>query len=169
MEPRNCSATTAKGSPCRRTALPDTEPPLCVSHVGVNGRKSKLSDELTSELVLMLRAGNYVVTACAAVGISRRTFEMWCGRGEPEYQTFRKRVEKARAEGEARNVAAIARAATKDWHAAAWLLERQHPERWARPTQRGLTDVPDVPEHDIDPLDAIDAPVVSLEGRRTRS
>jgi hypothetical protein len=30
-------------------------------------------------------------------------------------------------------IALVAHAAQRDWRAAAWLLERQHPERWARP------------------------------------
>jgi hypothetical protein len=30
----------------------------------------------------------------------------------------------------------VATAARRDWRAAAWLLERQHPERWARPEAR---------------------------------
>jgi hypothetical protein len=70
------------------------------------------------------------------VGIHVTTFEKWMQRGAEEevgpHRELRDRIERARAEGEARNVALIAKAATDSWQAAAWLLERQHPERWAR-------------------------------------
>jgi hypothetical protein len=50
-----------------------------------------------------------------------------------DFREFRERVGQARAEGEARNVAIIANA---DWKAAAWMLERQHADRWGRPGVR---------------------------------
>jgi hypothetical protein len=141
-----CSATTAKGRACKRAALPGTEPPLCVSHVGGKvGRKAALTDEVADRIVQLLRAGNYVETAVAAAGVGRATFYEWLGRGDPDgtvgadepFRAFRERVDHARAEGEARNVALIANAAATSWHAAAWMLERQYPDRWGKPgTQR---------------------------------
>jgi transposase len=112
------------------------------------GRKPGLSDEIADRLVQLLQAGNYVETACAAVGIGRSTFYEWLERGDPAgsaaadapYRTFRERAEQARGEGEARNVALVARAATSDWRAAAWMLERQHPERWSKPKLRDSED-----------------------------
>ena len=47
---------------------------------------------------------------------------------------FREAVMRARAEAEAQRVAQIARAAPVDWKAAAWALEQESPERWARVT-----------------------------------
>jgi hypothetical protein len=53
------------------------------------------------------------------------------------FRAFRERMEEAKARGEVRNVAVIAKAATDgSWAAAAWLLERQHPERWGKPSVR---------------------------------
>jgi hypothetical protein len=137
----NCTATTAKGKPCKRSALEGTDPPLCVSHLGGRvGRKTVLNAELTDRIAQMLRAGNYVEVACAAVGVNRCTFYDWYARGEEGvpglYKDFRERVDQARAEGEARNVALVAKAASRTWQAAAWMLERQYPERWGRPSQR---------------------------------
>jgi len=39
-------------------------------------------------------------------------------------------VEKAQAESESRDVALIAKAASEDWRAAAWRLERKSPRRY---------------------------------------
>jgi hypothetical protein len=52
------------------------------------------------------------------------------------YRELRERIHQAQAEGEVRNVAQIAKAATDSWAAAAWLLERQHPTRWGRVSTR---------------------------------
>jgi transposase len=146
-QPR-CTSTTAKGKPCKRTALKGTDPPTCVSHVGAAGRKTALDDDITARLVALLRAGNYIEVAVATVGLGRRTFYDWLERGEPTgtaakdkpFRDFREQVELAKAEGEARNVAIVAKAAAEDWKAAAWMLERQFPERWARTTQRPVAD-----------------------------
>jgi hypothetical protein len=136
----NCTATTAKGQLCKRQALEGTTPALCVAHVGVNGPKTILTEELIGRVEQMLRAGNYVEVACAAAGVGRRTFYEWLSRGEEEtiglYKDFHDRVDHAKAEGEARNVALVAKAASTSWQAAAWMLERQYPERWGRPSQR---------------------------------
>jgi hypothetical protein len=40
---------------------------------------------------------------------------------------------------EQRLVAVIAAGARSNWRAAAWLLERQYPERWGRDRAKGLT------------------------------
>lgn len=137
-----CAATTAKGKPCKARALEGTE--FCTSHLGVVGRKSVFTDEVADRILQMLRAGNYVDVACSAAGVGRSTFYDWQERGDPEgtdpadqpFREFRERVDKARAEGEARNVALVAKAATRSWQAAAWLLERQYPDRWGRPSMR---------------------------------
>lgn len=103
-----------------------------------------MTDEAQNRIVQLIRAGSYTEVATAAAGVPRRTFYEWWQRGDPEgtssrdreCRRFRERIEQARDEGEARNVAAVAQAATTNWLAAAWLLERRHPERWARLSQR---------------------------------
>lgn len=99
-----------------------------------------MSPEVVEAVVQALRAGAYITVACRAAGISRQTYGDWMRRGEAEsagaYHDFRERVERAKAEGEIRNVAVISRAANESWQAAAWLLERMYPERWGKVSVR---------------------------------
>lgn len=164
MSAQPCSETTAAGAPCKNSALPGSD--RCSTHLrGTQGRPSKLTDELVETLVQMLRAGNYIGVCCHAVRITRQTFAYWMKRGttdRPEdapYREFRERVEQARAEGEVRNVTNIARAAIESWQAAAWLLERQYPERWGRPSSPQRREAPpeDTPrEAEFDPFAEVD-------------
>lgn len=112
---------------------------LCGTHLGRTHRPTGLTPALQAEIEALFRAGNYTVTVCAAAGVARSTFNGWMKRGEgaaEPYRGFRVAVDQARAVGEARNVAQIAQAAAKDWKAAAWLLERSAPDRWARPARK---------------------------------
>jgi len=98
------------------------------------GRPSKLTDQLQERIVLSLRAGNYLETACKANGINKVTLYNWLDRAaktkEPKYVAFLNAVEKAQSEAEQRDVALIAQAAVSQWQAAAWRLERKFPDRW---------------------------------------
>jgi hypothetical protein len=101
-----------------------------------------LTEQLKDNLLALIRAGNYVPVACRAIGISRQVWDDWMRRGASEdpdyadYAALRLGVDRALASAEARNVAVIAQAATDNWQAAAWLLERVYPERYARASQR---------------------------------
>jgi hypothetical protein len=120
---------------------------MCVSHLTSSGRKSTLTPATADNIVVMLRAGNYMGVALAASGVPKQTFSDWMQRGESDadidapYRELRARVLQARAEGEVRNVAQIARAAATNWQAAAWMLERQFPDRWGRVSVR-MRDTP---------------------------
>lgn len=122
----------------------------------------KLSEEVTARMCQVLRAGGYVESAAQVAGIDSSTFRAWMRRGDPDqderkddpYREFRRRIEQARAQAEERNVTLINRAAIDDWRAAAWLLERQYPDTWARVSQRAEKDA-DQPSSD-DPLSEVD-------------
>lgn len=117
-------------------------------------RKTKLTEQLQDSLVAMLRAGNYVKVACQAVGLPVPTYDEWMRRGrdgEPRFAPFAQAIEEARAMGEVRNVAVISAAAPENWQAAAWILERSYPERWARLSQREKAE-PEPQEKPQDPF-----------------
>jgi transposase len=110
---------------------------------------TKLTPQVQERVVSALNAGNYQDTAARYAGITRATFYNWLERGriereriaagekalKPEriYLDFLDAVENARANAEVRSVALIQKAANEGtWQAAAWFLERSHPQRWAR-------------------------------------
>lgn len=126
------------------------------------GRPTKLTPEVADRIVAAVAAGNYLETAAAFAGISKATLYKWLTRGarasSGTHRAFVDAIEKALAQAEVRDVSTIARAATgydveriKEtitptgqvlretarsrefvWQAAAWRLERKHPDRWGR-------------------------------------
>lgn len=123
-EPDRCVSLTAYGTRCKKRASEGSE--FCALHRKAD--YSLLTDEVAAQIIAMLRAGNHVRTAVKAVGISRPTFGVWMrrgARGEQPYSDFRDRVDQARAEAEARHVTQVAAAASQDWRAATWMLDRQ--------------------------------------------
>ena len=148
MPPESCVATTAKGQPCRARPVHGSD--RCIAHLGPRRSTTKLNDETAGQIVKLLRSGAYIEVACAAAGVSRRTYHDWWKRGHPDgserrdadCRRFRAQAEQALAESEAVSVAVIATAARTSWQAAAWMLERRHPERWARLSQREKEETP---------------------------
>jgi hypothetical protein len=116
------------------------------------GRPPKLNDALIERICLFLRAGSFIETATAASGISKTTFYDWLNAGNEcnaqivkadggrhkftEMQRlcmgFSDAVGRAMAEAEIADLMVIRRASLTDWRAAAWRLERMHPEQWGR-------------------------------------
>lgn len=94
-------------------------------------RPLKLNEEITKRLCEALAIGCTKKQAAQYAGISVSTFHGWMDRArnrkEPEFLEFLDRIEKANAQRVIANLAVIRRAATeeKNWHAAAWLLERR--------------------------------------------
>ena len=90
--------------------------------------------ELTQRLVDLIRAGNYLEVAATAAGIHRTTLHRWMRHGRAQvrgrYHKFLVAVERAQAESESRDVTIVAKAASTDWRAAAWRLERKAPRRY---------------------------------------
>ncbi|HEY1697967.1 MAG TPA: hypothetical protein VGG39_37665 [Polyangiaceae bacterium] len=96
---------------------------------------TKLSPELQEKILLHLRVGAYVETAAACAGIHKDTFYEWMkkgARGQQPYVAFAQAVTRAVAESESRDLATILKAATTQWQAAAWRLERRFPEKYGR-------------------------------------
>lgn len=161
-----CTAQTVAGERCKAFGLAGTDPALCAHHAGVR-RPMKFSEQTVERIVAVLRAGNYPAVAAAAAGITEKTYYQWLRWGRSDaaadapYRDFATRVERALSEGEARNVTLVASAATENWQAAAWMLERRWPERWARVNLREKDERPAQP----DPADPF-AEVDELAARR---
>ena len=96
----------------------------------------KFLQQCKQSILTAIRAGNYVETAVAFAGISKSTFYAWLKAGARSksgpYHEFSDAVKRALAEAEVNDVELIAKAATRNWQAAAWRLERKFPKRWGR-------------------------------------
>jgi transposase len=134
---------------------------VAIEEPGKAGPKSILTDELIEEIRQLVDAGNYVDTACAAVGISPAAYYKWGRIGEKligeageewsfndaepdasrlpgwngyEWQTvkFVATMKKATARSEAYAVAIVRKHMPHQWTAAMTYLERRYPSRWKR-------------------------------------
>lgn len=102
----------------------------------------KLNDTTHKIIVEALAAGNYRQVAAELAGIGRTTFYVWLERGEADLENDKDTpharlvadILKAEADAEADAIAAIRKAAPKDWRAAAWMLEHRHQTRWGGKT-----------------------------------
>ena len=109
------------------------------------GAYTKLTEEKIEQAARVLRLGSYAKSAADFVGIGQTAWYRYLREAEqlekiPEEQwtstdrlkiKFAKTVTQARAEGEIRNMQIIANAAPTNWQAAAWVLERTHPEKFS--------------------------------------
>lgn len=100
------------------------------------GRPTKLTPDTLNKIEVLLQNGNYIETAAAVCGISKSTLYLWLKRGARSkkgiYRDFSDAVIKAQGLAEARDVSIITKAASDDWKAAAWRLERKFPNKWGR-------------------------------------
>jgi len=93
------------------------------------GAKGKYTPERVKAITDALRLGVTVEDACEYGDISAETFYKWL-REKPD---FAEAVKKSFASATVALVGRIRREAEEGaWQAAAWLLERRHPERWGR-------------------------------------
>ena len=98
------------------------------------GRPTKLTSELTAEIVKYIRLGSYIEVACQAVGITKETYYDWLTKaeaGSKAHQQFSYAIKKAQAEAELRLLADI-EANGDQWQRQAWKLERRFNDRWGR-------------------------------------
>jgi len=100
------------------------------------GRPTKLTPELTIEIVRLIEMGCYYDTAAAACGISRDTMHRWMRDGArcktPELKVFSDACKRADARAQAAAVERIRKAGADVWQADAWFLERKWPALWGR-------------------------------------
>jgi transposase len=102
------------------------------------GRPTKLTPELTEKICSGLRSGLYLKDAADLAGIHPSQVNRWIARGSEEgsegpHAAFRAAIKKAEAETQVATLEIIRQAAEGgNWTAAAWYLERRHPEKWGR-------------------------------------
>lgn len=102
-------------------------------------RKNILTDDFKETIIRLLKAGNYLETACVAAGCSSRALREWriaYRNGEEvamQHKEFFEGINQAIAIGETLHLSRVERAAEDGvWQAAAWVLERRWSERWAK-------------------------------------
>lgn len=115
-------------------------------------RPTKLTTETEAKILALIRAGNYLETACGACGIDSKTLRNWReagAKGRQPYKAFCEKLFQAECEAETVFVALLNQAATGlktikdprtgkdkqvpvtgDWKAKAFLGERKLARRW---------------------------------------
>lgn len=98
--------------------------------------KEKLTKDGIRTALKLCRAGLPDCQIAAALGVRAETFSIWRNHPKTENQLqLSKAMKKADAEREAALVTRIMRASDDTWQAAAWLLERRYPDRYAKPVR----------------------------------
>jgi hypothetical protein len=118
------SGKPAKGS--NRSLARSQKPIFETNPEIVDKLRSYISEGLTHE------------SAARLAGIAESTLSGWLKKataGDPKYLCVLEAIKNGESEFERKNVTIIQRAAAKSWTAAAWLLERRYPNRWARRDQ----------------------------------
>lgn len=131
----------AKAKPKKPPKKPDIKGPRTrekklLAEKNPVGRPTKFTHEVTSQILMAIRAGNYVETAAAFAGINKDTLYAWLKKGAAEeageYRDFSDGVGQALGHAEVADVQVVGKAAAEDWRAAAWRLERRNSKRWGR-------------------------------------
>jgi hypothetical protein len=139
------------GRPTKRTHAVTSRVVSAVSEPSVNGTKkheggrpTKRTPDRETLLLKAIAKGLPLKVACMRSSLSFTTFNDW----RHTDSSFAQKVECAEAKAIARLLARIEKAAQKDWRAGAWLLERRHPEMFARPEVQLNLQLAANPQHD---------------------
>lgn len=98
------------------------------------GAKNKCTKEAIERAVSLKKGGANNRDIAAALGIHESTFYAWLNQPKSDKQReFSEGIKKAEADYKNALLRIILRdASERDWHAAAWLLERKYPSEYAR-------------------------------------
>ena len=128
------------------------------------GRNTKLTKHLIKKISEYISQGNPFYVAAALCGVSEASFYKWKAEGikllrdegkkrteqQKIFVEFIEAIKKAEAEAISRNVKLISEAAQTTWQAAAWYLERRHPEDFGKKERHEITGAegtPLIPNH----------------------
>jgi hypothetical protein len=114
-----------------------------MSEDATRGRPLLLTPELQRRLCGSVRTGVPMSTSCQLVGVDYSTVRRWLGLGKKEnegvFHDFYLAFTRAKAVAERRLVKTIVTAGPEDWKAAAWLLERRHPDKYGKTTRTEIS------------------------------
>lgn len=101
------------------------------------GRPSKFTVAVCTIILESVRAGQSYAMACRRARIDDSTLSHWAAEVEEKgeasrYFQFINDLMEAEASGQLALIATVRTATKIDWKAAAWLLERKHPDEWGR-------------------------------------
>ena len=90
-------------------------------------------EQYLGEVCKGIMLGMTITDACRAAGVDQSTFYRWMQKKDkdPDFAFVEQRVDEARAKGQMLLVSRVVNHSKKDWRAAAWILERRHPDVWA--------------------------------------
>lgn len=119
-----------------------------------------LNKQRETRLLAAIQKGMPLKHAAMLAGISYDTLNRWRVRGEEKsaplrFRQFCKALRRSQAVAMLRLVSHIQAAGKQDWRAAAWMLERRHPEDFGRPAPNdpatAKQQVPDdaTPDHPV--------------------
>lgn len=94
-------------------------------------RKSKYTPECVARIIQAIDMGATYELAASYAGISPDTMTAWKDR----YSDFSDKLREAEGRAAVKWLAKIEQAAGIDWKAAAWKLERRHPQAYGRTVQ----------------------------------
>jgi transposase len=95
-------------------------------------RKTKYTEERAQRIIQAVEVGATYRLAAAYAGITDDTLTNWRKR----YSDFSERLVAAEGRAGIRWLSRIEEAAKDDWRAAAWKLERRHPEEYGKSVQQ---------------------------------
>ena len=102
-------------------------------------RPTKLTKALQESLIEGLSIGLTHKLAAQRAGVGESTFYQWMAKGKEarsgQYREFADEVMRAEATGASRLLGQITIQASADWRAAAWILERRHPDDYGKRTE----------------------------------
>ena len=97
----------------------------------------KLTPELQEKFCEAIENGDSILGACGYVGIAEATYYNWIHKAEEaktktKYVKFKECVDKAKAKALHNFEQVIVSASIEHWQAAAWMLERRHPNLYGK-------------------------------------
>ena len=99
--------------------------------------KSKLTPELQEKFCEAIENGDSILGACGYVGIDESTYYKWLKQADEakrrnKYVKFKECVDRAKAKALHNFEQVITSASMEHWQAAAWMLERRHPNLYGK-------------------------------------